>query len=85
MLNMKTKAIRGMSEEDWNEIKMMANQKGMPIGKLIKSLADNAKREDLKKRWESILSFRFKDADAAREVEETVRDIRKNFKVRDFK
>ncbi len=85
MLNMKTKAIRGVSEEDWNEIKVMANRRGMPIGKLIKSLADDAKREDLKKRWESILSFRFKDADAAREVEETVKDIRKNFKVREFK
>ncbi|MBI2133778.1 hypothetical protein HYU11_03805 [Candidatus Woesearchaeota archaeon] len=85
MLNMSTKAIRGIKDEEWAEIKAMASKEGMPISRFIVKMAENNKEKNNREAWEKILSWRAKDPKEMAEVEKRIKEFRKGFVLREFK
>ncbi len=85
MLNMSTKAVRGIKEEEWADIKAMASREGLPMSRFIVKMAEEAKRNENAARWERILSFRLKDPKKADEIAERIKEFRKGFELREFK
>lgn len=79
-----TKAIRGIMEGEWAEIKAMASRERLPIGKYIVKMKNDAKARDNRKNWERILSFRI-DPKKADEIEAAIKEFRKGFELREFK
>ena len=82
---MTTKAVRGIKEEEWAEIKALASTRGMPISRFLVKAVEGAKKEGLKKRWENLLSFRLKDPRKADAIEAAVKDLRKGFRLREWR
>ncbi|MBI3050973.1 hypothetical protein HYY74_00785 [Candidatus Woesearchaeota archaeon] len=81
---MTTKAVRGIREEEWAEIKAMASEGGLPISRIIVMGARELKKKKAKEAWEKVLSER-PDPKLADAIEEASRQIRSRFRLREFK
>ncbi|GEM_PF-5711919 len=82
---MTTKAIRGVSDEDWIKVKSLASNHGMSIGRFIMKLSGEAENMGNKTRWEKLLSWRAKDPKEVKGIEKRIKELRKGFKLREFK
>ncbi len=79
------KAIRGVTEEEWAEVKSMANERGLSIGRYIMKAVREDKKTSNRARWEKILSWKAKDPKEVEGIEERIREFRKGFGLRSFK
>ncbi|MBI2574414.1 hypothetical protein HYV82_00850 [Candidatus Woesearchaeota archaeon] len=82
---MPTKAIRGVSDEGWSRLKSRANEHGLSIGRFIMKLSEESGKTGNKARWEEILSWRAKDPKEVKGIEKRIKEIRKGFRLREFK
>ncbi len=81
---MTTKAVRGVTDEEWVRIKAVASRRGMPIGRFLVRTVEEAMENGNMKAWERILSVK-PDPKLAAEIEKGVKEFRKGFRLREFK
>ena len=82
---MTIKAIRGVTDEERAEVKSIASERGLSIGRYIVKVIKEDKKTSNSAKWEKILSWKAKDPKEVEGIEERIREFRKGFGLRSFK
>lgn len=76
---METKTIKGISNEKWIKLKVLAAKNGIAMGKIVENMIDNYEKQN-KEFWNFILNGEKRISDEEAEImHETVKKSRKEW------
>ena len=79
---MVTKAIRGVTDEEWGELKSRASTQGLSMGRYIMKLSQNSLLKTETTNWEKILAWKARDSREIKDMKKRIKEFREEFELR---